>query len=74
MHLTLRLFEQGMQEGIRANTTGTVNNMLLVKDMNGFILQVESTCLVQTKSEGIIHFKNDVGTSVAGPKGTSWVK
>jgi hypothetical protein len=63
-----------MQEGIRTNTTGTVNNVLLVQNIDGIIIQVESTGLVQTKSEGIVNLKNDIGTSVAGPKCAIWVK
>jgi hypothetical protein len=63
-----------MQEGIRTNTAGTVNNVILVQTIDCLIIQVESTSLVQTKSECIIHFKNDLGTSVAGPKCAIWVK
>jgi hypothetical protein len=63
-----------MQEGIRTYTAGTVNNVILVQNIDDLIIQVESTVLVQAKSEGTVHFKNDVGTSVAGPKCAIWVK
>jgi hypothetical protein len=63
-----------MQEDIRTNTTGTVNNVLLVQNNDSLIIQVESSILVQTKTEGVIHLKNDVGTSVAWPKCALWVK
>jgi hypothetical protein len=63
-----------MQESIRTNTAGTVNIVLLVQRIDCLIIQVESTGLVQTKSKGMIHLKNDVGTSVAWPKCAIWVK
>jgi hypothetical protein len=74
MQVTLRLFEQRMQEGLITNTTGDVQNVLLIQDRDGLIIHVERTSLIQTKSEGIIHLKNHVRTAFVGPRGASWVK
>jgi hypothetical protein len=74
MQVTLCLFEQLMQECVSTNTTGAVQNVLLIQDIDGIIIHVERTSLIQTKSEGIIHLKNHVRTAVVGPKGASWVK
>jgi hypothetical protein len=72
--VTLGLFEQQMHEGVSTNTTGAVQNVFLIQDLDGLIIHVERTSLIQTKIEGIIQLKNDVRTSAVGPKGTSWVK
>jgi hypothetical protein len=48
--------------------------VFLIQDLDGLIIHVERTSLIQTKSKGIVHLKNDVITSVVGPKGTSWVE
>jgi tyrosine-protein phosphatase YwqE len=74
MQVTLRLFEQQMQEGVSLNTTGAVQNMFLIKNLDGIIIHVERTSLIQRKSKGIVHLKNDVRTAVVGQKGTSWVE
>jgi hypothetical protein len=74
MQVTLRLFEQRMQEGISTNTTGAVQNVVLIQNLDGLIIHVERTSLILTKSEGIAHLKNHVRTGVVGPKGTSWVE
>jgi hypothetical protein len=66
--MLVAFFQQCMQEGKCTNTADTVNSVILVQNIDCLIIQVESTGLVQTKSEGIIHFKNDIGTSVAGSK------
>jgi hypothetical protein len=74
MQVTLRLFEQRMQEGVSTNTTGAVHNVLVIQDVDGLVIQVERTSLIQTKSEGIVLLKNHTRTAVVGPKGASWVK
>jgi hypothetical protein len=74
MQVTLRLFEQRMQECVSTNTSVAVQNALLIQDVDGLIIHVERTSLIRAKSEYIIHLKNHVRTSVVGPKGASWVK
>jgi hypothetical protein len=46
-----------MQECIRHNTTGTVQNVLLIQEFDGLIIHVERTSLIQKKIKGIIHLK-----------------
>jgi hypothetical protein len=74
MQVTLRLFEQRIQEGVSPNTAGVVQNVFLIQNLDGLIIHVERTSLIQPKSEGILHLKNDARTAVVGPKGTSWVE
>jgi hypothetical protein len=44
-----------MQECVSINTTVAVQNVLLIQDLDGLIIHVDRTSLIQTKSEGIIH-------------------
>jgi hypothetical protein len=74
MQVTLHLFEQRMQEGVSTNTTGAVQNVLLIPDLDGLIIHVKCTSLIQRNSKGIIYLKNHVIISVVGPKGAGWVK
>jgi hypothetical protein len=74
MQVMLHLFEQLMQEGVSTNTTGAVHNVLMIQDLDGLIIHVERTSLIQTKGEGIIHLKNHVRTAFVGPKVASWVE
>jgi hypothetical protein len=72
--VTLCLFGQRMQEGVSTNTTGTVQNVLLLQDIDGIVIHAERTSLIQTKSEGIVYLKNNVRTAAVGPKRASWVR
>jgi hypothetical protein len=63
-----------MQEGVSPNTTGAVQNVFLIQNLDGLIIHVERASLIQPKSKGIVRLKNDVRTVVVGPEGTRWVE
>jgi hypothetical protein len=57
MQVSLGLFQQRMHECVSTNTTVAVENVFLIQDLDGLIIHVERTSLIQTKSKGIIHLK-----------------
>jgi hypothetical protein len=67
IELKFCLLEQGMSTCICSHAAKTVQNVLLIKDLNRFIIDIKHSCMIETQGKVIIHFEDDVRTMILRP-------